>query len=69
MGRGNKHHATQAHPTEEHLLPIFVALGASGENFATRIVYQGFSLGTLAMDSFAFDAAEHKIQLIEKNGA
>ncbi|MBK9623908.1 MAG: dioxygenase [Rhodocyclaceae bacterium] len=49
--------AAQAHPTEEHLLPIFVALGAAGENFATRIVYRGFSLGTLAMDSFAFDAA------------
>ena len=49
--------AVQAHPTEEHLLPIFVALGAAGENFATRVVYQGFSLGTLAMDSFAFDAA------------
>jgi 4,5-DOPA dioxygenase extradiol len=48
--------AAQAHPTEEHLLPIFVALGAAGENFANRIVYQGFSLGTLAMDSFAFDS-------------
>lgn len=47
--------AAQAHPTEEHLLPIFVALGAAGENYTTRIVYQGFSLGTLAMDSFAFD--------------
>lgn len=48
--------AVQAHPTEEHLLPIFVALGAAGEEFATAIVYQGFSLGTLAMDSFAFDS-------------
>lgn len=48
--------AAQAHPTEEHLLPIFVALGAAGENFATRIAYRGFTLGTLAMDCFAFDS-------------
>ncbi len=48
--------AAMAHPTEEHLLPIFVALGAAGESFTTRIAYQGYTLGTLAMDCFAFDS-------------
>ena len=47
--------AALAHPTEEHLLPIFVALGAAGENFATHLAYQGYTLGTLAMDCFTFD--------------
>lgn len=47
--------AALAHPTEEHLLPIFVALGAADSSFTLRTVYQGFSLGTLAMDCFAFD--------------
>ena len=46
--------AALAHPTEEHLLPIFVALGAADSSFTLRTVYQGFTLGTLAMDCFAF---------------
>ena len=50
--------AAMAHPTEEHLLPIFVALGAAGENFAMHLAYQGYTLGTLAMDCFTFDSSE-----------
>ncbi|WP_420465011.1 DODA-type extradiol aromatic ring-opening family dioxygenase [Panacagrimonas sp.] len=45
-------HAAQAHPTDEHLLPLFVALGAGG---AGRLLYQGFGFGSLSLASYAFD--------------
>lgn len=44
-------HAAHAHPTEEHLLPLFVALGAGG--FGTPL-HRGFSYGTVSMASYAF---------------
>ena len=43
--------AARNHPTEEHLLPLFFALGAGG-TFAT--VHQGFSYGALGMDIYRF---------------
>lgn len=44
--------AVRNHPSEEHLLPLFFALGA-GERFG--IVHQGFTLGALGMDIYRFD--------------
>lgn len=44
-------HAAHAHPTEEHLLPLFVALGA-GKSGAP--LHRGFSYGTISMASYAF---------------
>lgn len=42
-----------AHPTEEHFLPLFVALGAAGDDAAAR--YQPrFAYGGLAMDAYAW---------------
>lgn len=46
--------ALQAHPTDEHLLPFYVALGAAGTEFATEAVYSGIEHNMLAMDSYAF---------------
>jgi 4,5-DOPA dioxygenase extradiol len=46
-------HALRNHPTPEHLLPLFVALGAGGGARATR-VHGSFSYGVLAMDAYAF---------------
>ena len=48
--------ASRAHPTAEHLLPLFVALGAAGENAAVRTPYCDSQLGALALDAFIFDA-------------
>lgn len=45
-------HAVRNHPSEEHLLPLYFALGA-GERFS--IVHQGFTLGALGMDVYRFD--------------
>ena len=43
----------RAHPTEEHLLPLFVALGAAGAEYRAERLYQGVSERVLAMDSYA----------------
>ncbi|MGF1512184.1 MAG: DODA-type extradiol aromatic ring-opening family dioxygenase [Elainellaceae cyanobacterium] len=45
-------HAAQNHPTEEHLLPLFVALGAGGRG---RQIHQGFTYGAFSMAAYAFD--------------
>jgi 4,5-DOPA dioxygenase extradiol len=46
-------HAVLMHPTDEHLLPFFVAAGAGGRNAAPRI-HASLTYGCLAMDAFAF---------------
>lgn len=46
--------ARLAHPTDEHLLPLFVALGAAGGDFETEFICDGVYEGMLAMDAFAF---------------
>lgn len=50
-------HAVRAHPSEEHLLPIFVAMGASGMLTPPTTVYRNYSIGSLALDAFVFTAA------------
>lgn len=44
-------HAAHAHPTEDHLLPLFVALGA-GTSGAP--LHRGFSYGSVSMASYSF---------------
>ncbi|MHB0974552.1 MAG: dioxygenase family protein [Thiobacillus sp.] len=49
-------HGAAAHPTEEHVLPFFVALGAADGDLPTR--YQPpFAHGGLAMDAYVWQAA------------
>jgi 4,5-DOPA dioxygenase extradiol len=47
-------HAERAHPTEEHYLPLLVAVGASFDTDVARRVEGGMTYGVLSMDSFAF---------------
>lgn len=44
----------QAHPSEDHLLPLFVALGAAGEKAQPQAFYRGVSDYVIAMDGYAF---------------
>jgi len=46
-------HARQNHPTPEHFLPLFVALGAGGDDQATRLNHV-HEMGSLALDAWRF---------------
>ncbi|MGC1548711.1 MAG: class III extradiol ring-cleavage dioxygenase [Rhodanobacter sp.] len=48
--------AERAHPTDEHLLPLYVALGAAGEAAKAQRIDAGIDLGFLAMDIYRFDS-------------
>ncbi|GAB3784224.1 dioxygenase family protein [Dyella agri] len=47
--------AQRAHPTDEHLLPLYVALGAAGDGAHAQRIDAGIDLGFLAMDIYRFD--------------
>ena len=47
--------AERAHPTDEHLLPLFVALGAAGSPTRATRLDAGVVMGLLAMDIYRFD--------------
>ncbi len=47
--------AERAHPTDEHFLPLYVALGAAGEGAHAERIDAGIDLGFLAMDIYRFD--------------
>ncbi|HWU53074.1 MAG TPA: class III extradiol ring-cleavage dioxygenase, partial [Tahibacter sp.] len=46
--------AARAHPSEEHFLPLLVALGASAAGDAPQWIDGGMTYGVLSMDSFAW---------------
>lgn len=46
--------ARRAHPTTEHLLPLFVAYGAAAENPGVERTLANYSGGALAMDCYVF---------------
>ncbi len=48
----------QAHPSEEHLLPFYVALGAGGNNPTPRRFHAGIDDYVIAMDAYAFEQGE-----------
>jgi 4,5-DOPA dioxygenase extradiol len=50
-------HALRAHPTEEHFLPLLVAVGASDAADPVQIVQGGTTYGVLSMESYAFGMA------------
>lgn len=47
-------HALEMHPTDEHLLPWFVAAGAEGRLHAPRRIHSALTYGSLGMDAYAF---------------
>jgi 4,5-DOPA dioxygenase extradiol len=48
--------AARNHPTEEHLLPLFVALGAGGQDSLATRLHTSTTYGVLRMDAYAFDS-------------
>jgi 4,5-DOPA dioxygenase extradiol len=47
-------HAVDMHPTDEHLLPWFVAAGAGGRGNAPRRLHDSVEMGSIGMDAYAF---------------
>ena len=47
-------HGARAHPTEEHSLPLFVALGAAREQAKPERIFGAIEGGALAMDAYLF---------------
>lgn len=46
--------ALNAHPSDEHFLPLPVAVGAAGEQFVTERLHSGFEHGSIGMHAYAF---------------
>jgi 4,5-DOPA dioxygenase extradiol len=44
----------RSHPTDEHFLPLFVALGAAPDNTRAERIYDDIEAGVLAMDAYVF---------------
>ena len=44
----------RAHPTDEHFLPLFFALGAAPKDYKAERLYDGIEMGALAMDAYRF---------------
>ena len=52
--RAEAPHAERAHPSEEHFLPLLVAMGAQLEGEQATLIEGGIEHGMLSMDSFAW---------------
>lgn len=52
--RAEAPHAERAHPSEEHFLPLLVAMGAQLEGESAMLIEGGIEHGMLSMDSFAW---------------
>lgn len=48
-------HAVRNHPTEEHIFPLFVAMGAGGDAAQIKRLHGSYEYGVLAMDMYAFE--------------
>jgi 4,5-DOPA dioxygenase extradiol len=47
-------HASVAHPTDEHILPLFVAAGAGDSDAPGLSLHRGWTHGSLSMAAYAF---------------
>jgi 4,5-DOPA dioxygenase extradiol len=48
-------HAVRNHPTDEHLIPLYVALGAGSAGTAPQRLHSSISSGVISMDAYRFD--------------
>src|SRR5882672_36404 len=47
--------AVRNHPTDEHLIPVFVALGAGDPGATTQRLHSSIESGVISMDAYRFD--------------
>jgi len=51
-------YAERNHPTDEHLLPLYVALGAAGEQARAQRLHNSRAGAVLRLDAYAFSSAK-----------
>jgi 4,5-DOPA dioxygenase extradiol len=54
-------HAADMHPTDEHLLPWYVAAGAGGREAAPQRLHESVTSGSLGMDVYAFGGQAERL--------
>jgi 4,5-DOPA dioxygenase extradiol len=59
--RSEAPHAVDMHPTDEHLLPWYVAAGAGGRDAVPVRLHASVTLGSLGMDAYAFGAGAARL--------
>ncbi|EHR73576.1 hypothetical protein BurJ1DRAFT_4790 [Burkholderiales bacterium JOSHI_001] len=59
--RAQAPHAQLMHPTDEHLLPWYVAAGVGGEDSAPLRLHDSSAYGALGMDAYGFGAAAKQL--------
>jgi 4,5-DOPA dioxygenase extradiol len=52
--RSEAPHAREAHPTDEHFLPLHVAYGAAGPAARGKALHRSFTSGNLSMAAYSF---------------
>ena len=63
--RARAPHAVDMHPTDEHLLPWYVAAGAGGREHAPLRLHDSVTFGCLGMDAYAFGAQAARLLELE----
>jgi 4,5-DOPA dioxygenase extradiol len=53
--RSRTPNGARAHPTDEHFLPLFFALGAAREDYKAERFYSAIDSGVLSMDGYVFN--------------
>jgi 4,5-DOPA dioxygenase extradiol len=53
--RARSPHGARAHPTDEHFLPLFFALGAARADYEPERFFTGIDSGVLSMDAYVFN--------------
>ena len=53
--RSRAPHGARAHPTDEHFLPLFFALGAARDDYKAERIYSAIDSGVLSMDAYLFN--------------
>ena len=53
--RGQAPQAVRNHPTDEHLIPLFVALGAGDPGGTTQRLHSSIESGVISMDAYRFN--------------
>jgi 4,5-DOPA dioxygenase extradiol len=53
--RARAPHGARAHPTDEHFLPLFFAVGAARDDYQPERIFSDIESGVLSMDAYVFN--------------